>query len=616
MRLLVFDGQVFQTPAWHRGMGKYSMELIGSISELNRGKNCWQEIQVVFTSRLPVPGDVLSALKNKAPEVKVVKLKFANNEYDNRPVASKNRRLIDEYFQSLGANNMKIDYVILSLMQSEIAPAFSGLNHVNNFLLFYDLIPLMFHKTYLKDSLTKKGYLTKLNELLMADYFLAISKTVANDLSVCLGIDPKRIISIDGAPIDHGSKTEPIDIKSPYILMPTGNDLRKNNRRGIEGFAKFNRKRGNKYKLVVTSVFQDFEVNDYKKLNKNLVFTGNVSGEQLEYLYENTAALLFPTEYEGLGLPVLEAVQKNKPVACSDISVFREISTTAFSFFDPKNPEDIAVALDRAVSKNKTPARIYKRIRSEYTWRNTAELFQEFVTRSSSVKKVNKRKSKLLVFSVSTDESDQGVEIQQTVTELSRRTEAECYMDSLGEKIDGNINYLPYTVGSKNMARRAFVDLGAGDKALIFLENTANSAALLPVALALKGAVVLNELNLTDLWDYAVKRKIIDRTRLQAEDYLEKRLKISGRLVSILAMSSLVIVRSSEHAKILKGIVARLPGENRPQIVIMGHTRSDLVYEGLNWDNSVYDYPNNINLEYGNSFTEQAARIDKLVFGP
>ena len=44
-RILIVDGQVFQTPAWHRGMGKYSFELLRALEKLNNKHHYWQAMQ-------------------------------------------------------------------------------------------------------------------------------------------------------------------------------------------------------------------------------------------------------------------------------------------------------------------------------------------------------------------------------------------------------------------------------------------------------------------------------------------------------------------------------------------------------------------------------------------
>jgi glycosyltransferase involved in cell wall biosynthesis len=588
---LVFDGQVFQTPAWHRGMGKYSMELIVALNELNQVNPQWKNIEVILSKRVETEKSVFDAFKEKAPEVKVTQLNLERNEYDNRPVANRNRKVMDDYFDVLQrrTRTMSTDYVVLSIMQSEVAPAFSALSSVRNYLLFYDLIPLMFHRTYLKDGIHQKSYLSKLAELLKADVYLAISKTVANDLAALLGIDKSRVISIDGAPIEHGHKSRSIDVPKPFILMPTGNDLRKNNRRGIESFKIFNQKNGNKFHLVVTSVFQDFEIEELKKISKKVIFTGNVSGEQLEYLYEQTDALLFPTEYEGLGLPILEALEKVRPVACSDISVFREISDDAFWYFDPRDVNDMARALDDAVSAKKLPLKEYDRVVKKFTWNRTAELFM-LRAKQEPIENGNNDKDSVTIFCPSVDESGEGIKIQQLYSELVRICRPSFYMDTYGPKNEKSINYLVQIAGVLNIARPTKIEFAEETLPIYFIEDKPNCAAILITALANPGVLVLGAINLDALWQGAVDRGLMDGTRLSAEDKINEDYDTEGRLVSLIANQEKVIVHSTAHKDKLEKIIKLLPASSRPDILLLPYPSTELVYDELNQDLSLLDY--------------------------
>ena len=70
-----------------------------------------------------------------------------------------------------------------------------------------------------------------------------------------------------------------------------------------------------------------------------------VSDEELRALYAGARLLVFPSRYEGFGLPVLEAMTVGLPVACSDIPVLREVGGTAVTYFDPDDEESIAATL-------------------------------------------------------------------------------------------------------------------------------------------------------------------------------------------------------------------------------------------------------------------------------
>lgn len=70
---------------------------------------------------------------------------------------------------------------------------------------------------------------------------------------------------------------------------------------------------------------------------------------ELEALWRMAACAALPTRAEGFGLPVLEAMRRGVPVACSDIPVLREVAAQAAQFFDPDDPGDAAAAIMRAI---------------------------------------------------------------------------------------------------------------------------------------------------------------------------------------------------------------------------------------------------------------------------
>ncbi len=76
-----------------------------------------------------------------------------------------------------------------------------------------------------------------------------------------------------------------------------------------------------------------------------MIFTGKVEDDEIKALYMNAIAFVFPSLYEGFGIPPLEAMECGCPVAVSDIDVLHEVCGDAALYFDPHSTYEIEQAL-------------------------------------------------------------------------------------------------------------------------------------------------------------------------------------------------------------------------------------------------------------------------------
>ncbi len=115
-------------------------------------------------------------------------------------------------------------------------------------------------------------------------------------------------------------------------------------------------------------------------------FLGWLSGEQLEGLWGVAELFVYPSLYEGFGLPVLEAMARGVPVACANASSLPEVAGDAALLFDPREEGAIAGAIERLLSDpvhaDRLRARGVERAR-EFTWQRTARLTLESYARAS-----------------------------------------------------------------------------------------------------------------------------------------------------------------------------------------------------------------------------------------
>jgi len=120
-------------------------------------------------------------------------------------------------------------------------------------------------------------------------------------------------------------------------------------------------------------------------LEDDVRFPDWISARELEGLWSVAAAFVFPSLYEGFGLPVLEAMARGVPVACSDSSSLPEVAGDAALLFDPHEEGAIAAALERLLGDRaeaeRLRARGLQRAR-EFTWERSARLTLEVYGRA------------------------------------------------------------------------------------------------------------------------------------------------------------------------------------------------------------------------------------------
>ena len=223
-----------------------------------------------------------------------------------------------------------------------------------------------------------------------ADHIICISENTRRDLVRLYGIDPARTsvvhlghsltVEANAAKVQSGGRR-------PSLLYVGYRGRYKNFRTLLQAYSS-------------SPILREFELiafgpypllRDEKKEIRRLGITDRVrfesgSDRELAARYQAAAAYIYPSKYEGFGLPPLEAMSHGCPVVCSNAGSIPEVVGDAGVYFDPNNPEELRTALERVATTETLQAdlrtRGYARI-AEFSWEKcaaeTAQIYREIM---------------------------------------------------------------------------------------------------------------------------------------------------------------------------------------------------------------------------------------------
>ena len=214
-----------------------------------------------------------------------------------------------------------------------------------------------------------------------ADHVICISEQTKRDLVDIIGIDEQKITVIYlgcSFPLDGGMDTSPL-VKEPYFLYVGNRGGIKNWMRFVEAFAR-SRRQGREFRLVCFGggALTDEELRmagEFGIASQNLIQIGG-DDAVLENLYRHAVALVYPSLYEGFGLPLLEAMSCNCPVICSGSSSLPEVAGQAALFFDPHSTEALRDCMERVADSTDLRKQLITAGRKQcrqFSWKRCAE---------------------------------------------------------------------------------------------------------------------------------------------------------------------------------------------------------------------------------------------------
>lgn len=234
---------------------------------------------------------------------------------------------------------------------------------------------------------TKEKHTLALKRLLETkSHVMAVSQQTKRDLLELFSFPEDHVHVVPEAVpseiIYEESQLLPLDklsrfgIQKPFFLWVGVNEPRKNLGRAIQAWRHFSKD----FDMVLVGSSGVETV----KPEQGLKLAGGVGMVELASLYAHAKLLLFPSLYEGFGLPILEAFQYGCPVVTSNVSGMTETAADAAFLVSPSEVESIQTGISEALKKGKLPAmqeKMKKRVKA-YSWRKSAQKTLEVYRRA------------------------------------------------------------------------------------------------------------------------------------------------------------------------------------------------------------------------------------------
>ena len=352
---ILFDYQMFSIQKFG-GVTRYFCELMNNIPSENQF-----QLSLIFSDN-----HHLNENRNLLKKINILPDKNFKGKY----FIEKKLIAINRYYSKhcISSNNFDLfhptyydDYFIKILKKPYI-------------LTVHDLIYFKFEKTFFKSSPTKRAQMEKV--IKNANRIIAISENTKKDIIDILNIKAEKIDVIY-----HGYNKPFPNKKSgtygKYILFVGLRNHYKNFITFSEAVSKLLNKEKDIKLVCVGPPFNKEEMANLSRLGiSNQSIAINVGEHTLNSLYADALVFVYPSLYEGFGMPILEAFANNCPVCLSNTSCFPEIAGNAGIYFDPYDHESILNAIEKVIYDNDFAKKIIKagQIRlSDFSWEKTAK---------------------------------------------------------------------------------------------------------------------------------------------------------------------------------------------------------------------------------------------------
>lgn len=190
-----------------------------------------------------------------------------------------------------------------------------------------------------------------------AEYIFTVSDFSRNRIAEWSGVAKDKIINVgNGVSKNFNASVTPYKPGYEYLLCVSNRKTHKNEKRIIHSFARSDMDPTIKLVLTGKPTNELLALIDEVGCKERVIFTGFILEDDLPGLYRGSLALIFPSLYEGFGLPVIEAMACGVPVVTSTVTSLPEVAGDAALLVDPESVEQITAAINEIVNNTETRA--------------------------------------------------------------------------------------------------------------------------------------------------------------------------------------------------------------------------------------------------------------------
>ncbi|HET7489702.1 MAG TPA: glycosyltransferase [Acidimicrobiales bacterium] len=403
-------------------------------------------------------------------------------------------------------------------------PEGGGWRHLRLVVTVFDLIPEVFPDRYLEDPGLRRRYRARLALVRAADHVLAISRATADDVAAHLGVEGDRLTVVGGGTAAHfvppasreaaaATATALVPgLRPPFVLYTGGIEDRKNIDRLLVAWSTLAPEIDRRHQLVIACRVGAPQRADLERRAAELgigrfLLTGYVSDPALVALCQSTELFVFPSLYEGFGLPVAEAMACGAPTIAARTSSLPELVGDE-ALFDPLDPAAIAAAIARGLTDaDRRQALLEAARRPPPSWDAVAAAtlgaYDAALAGRPSRRRAAARPRLAVASPLPPDPSGIALFTHRLVEELGAR----CDVDVFVERTDPE-PLAPAGAGVFDVDRleRVAAARGGYDRVVYCLGNSEFHAGALAALRRRPGLVLAHDVRLTDLYALSARR--------------------------------------------------------------------------------------------------------------